>query len=126
MRPFLKLMLLGIFVTACGGGRQYGKVQLGDLEVEGTVDPEYLYLQLGQLDPTFEACYVRALRLDRSAEGVIEMKLSGLERELRDHQEIMTSANHTQSPTTQMSAPFWDAGISFIAVVMDYSAAGSG
>ena len=38
---------------------------------------EYLSLQLLQLDPTFEACYVRALRGNRSAEGVITMNLSG-------------------------------------------------
>jgi hypothetical protein len=52
-------------------------VELGELVVEGKVDPEYLYLQLRQLDPTFEACYVRALRQDRSAEGVIELQIKG-------------------------------------------------
>jgi len=52
-------------------------VELGDLTVDGVVDPDYLYLQLQQLDPTFEACYVRALRRDRSAEGAIEIRMQG-------------------------------------------------
>ena len=60
-------------MTACSGGAQFGAVDLGELVVEGEVDPDYLYLQLRQLDPTFEACYVRALRQDRIAEGVIDL-----------------------------------------------------
>ena len=52
-------------------------MELGDLAVEGVVDPDYLYLQLQQLDPTFEACYVRALRRDRSAEGAIDIRMRG-------------------------------------------------
>lgn len=69
--------VLMALLIACGGGHQYGTVELGDLVVEGEVEPEYLFLQLRQLDPTFEACYVRALRGNRSTEGVIEMDLSG-------------------------------------------------
>jgi hypothetical protein len=66
-----------LLTTACTGGAQFGTVELGDLTVDGVVDPDYLYLQLQQLDPTFEACYVRALRSDRSAEGVIEIQMTG-------------------------------------------------
>jgi len=66
-----------LLLAACGSGAQFGTVELGDLIVQGQVEPDYLYLQLNQLDPTFEACYVRALRGNRSAEGVIELHLKG-------------------------------------------------
>jgi len=62
---------------ACSGGAQYGTVDFGELVVEGEVDPDYLYLQLRQLDPTFEACYVRALRQDRTTEGTIDIEIRG-------------------------------------------------
>lgn len=70
-------MLIGlvVFVAACGGGRVYGKVEPGDVIVEGDVDGEFFARQLDQLDPWFEACFARALRLDRSTEGVIRLSL---------------------------------------------------
>lgn len=77
MHQFNKIAASVLLLAACGGARQFGKVELGDLTVEGSVQAEYLYLQLDQLDPTFEACYVQALRRDRSAEGMIEMSLAG-------------------------------------------------
>jgi len=71
-------MTVGIcFWLACAGGAQYGSVELGDLTAEGEVDIDYLYLQLQQLDPTFEACYVRALRQDRTAEGMVGIRMRG-------------------------------------------------
>ena len=76
--PYLILILTSFLITAaCSGGAQFGTVDLGELVVEGEVDPEYLYLQLRQLDPVFEACYVRALRQDRTAEGVIGLEMRG-------------------------------------------------
>jgi len=79
-----------LIMTACSGGAQFGAVDLGELVVEGEVDPDYLYLQLRQLDPTFEACYVRALRQDRTAEGVINLKIRGTGGKLTP--EITTNA----------------------------------
>lgn len=64
-------------ILSCAGSAQYGTVQLGDLTAEGVVDVHYLYLQLQQLDPTFEACYVRALRRDRTAQGTIRLRMHG-------------------------------------------------
>ena len=77
-------MLIGlvVFVAACGGGRVYGRVDPGDVIVEGDVDGNFFARQLDQLDPWFEACYARALRLDRSTEGVIQMSLRVRERGL--------------------------------------------
>jgi hypothetical protein len=77
MRHQITLAALALLLAACAGGAQFGTVELGDLVVEGRVEPDYLYLQLNQLDPTFEACYVRALRGNRSAEGVIDLHLKG-------------------------------------------------
>ncbi len=70
-------MLIGlvVFVVACGSGRVYGRVDLGDVIVEGEVDGNFFARQLDQLDPWFEACYARALRLDRSTEGIIRLRL---------------------------------------------------
>ncbi len=70
-------MIVYVAVLACSGPRPPGTVELGNLTVEGQVDLEYLLAQLPQLDPTFEACYVQALRKDRSAEGVIDLTLRG-------------------------------------------------
>jgi len=76
--PYLISTLTSLLImNACTGGAQFGAVDLGELVVEGEVNPEYLYLQLRQLDPTFEACYVRALRQDRTAEGVIDLEIRG-------------------------------------------------
>jgi hypothetical protein len=77
MKHYAGVAAIAALLLACGGGRQYGTVEFGELRVEGEVQQDYLSLQLGQLDPTFEACYVRALRNNRSAEGVIELKLTG-------------------------------------------------
>lgn len=64
--------------VACGGGAPFGTVQLGQLNVEGSVDSDYLERQLVPLDPRFEACYVRALRKNRDTEGVLRVKLHGV------------------------------------------------
>lgn len=76
------LRLLGgavsvIALAACGGGAPIGTVELGDLIVEGEVDGDYLYRQLRQLDPPFQACYMHAKRKDHSTEGVIQLTLLG-------------------------------------------------
>jgi hypothetical protein len=52
-------------------------IELGELVYYGTVDGDYLSRQLGQLDPPFEACYVRVKRRARTTEGVIELSLTG-------------------------------------------------
>jgi hypothetical protein len=77
MSPFNRVAVFTLLLAACGSGRQFGTVELGSLSVEGEVQQEFLSQQLLQLDPTFEACYVRALRANRSAEGVIAMNISG-------------------------------------------------
>ncbi|UCG85249.1 MAG: hypothetical protein JSW71_15090 [Gemmatimonadota bacterium] len=82
-----------ICFLACTGGAQYGTVELGDLTTEGEVDRDYLYLQLQQLDPTFEACYVRALRRDRTTEGVVRLRMRGAGGKL----EPEITANETAS-----------------------------
>ena len=66
-----------LFVAACGGSAPIGTVELGDLVVSGEVDGDYLYRQLYQLDPPFQACYVHAKRSDHSTEGVIQLTLQG-------------------------------------------------
>ncbi|MEJ2237820.1 MAG: hypothetical protein P8X82_05945 [Gemmatimonadales bacterium] len=82
-----------LILIGCSQGAPFGTVQLGDLIVDGEVDPDFLYMQLGQLDPRFEACYVRALREDRTAEGVIEIHIRGSNTSL----EAEVTANQTQS-----------------------------
>jgi hypothetical protein len=77
MRYIITATAILLLQAACGGGRQYGTAEFGPLVLEGEVDPEYLLLQLNQLDPTFEACYVRALRGNRATEGVIRIRLAG-------------------------------------------------
>lgn len=77
MRQRISPAAVALLLAACSGGAQFGTVELGDLLVQGEVEPDYLYLQLNQLDPTFEACYVRALRGNRSTEGVIGIRLKG-------------------------------------------------
>ncbi len=94
--PYLISTLTSLLMmTACSGGAQFGAVDLGELVVEGEVDPDYLYLQLRQLDPTFEACYVRALRQDRTAEGVIDLKIRGSGGKLTP--EITTNATGSEN-----------------------------
>jgi hypothetical protein len=66
-----------LFSSSCGGGAQFGTVEFGELAVEGQVDANFLSLQLNQLDPRFEACYVKALRDNRSAQGTIGLRLRG-------------------------------------------------
>ena len=61
----------------CGGGSPIGMVELGQLVYSGEVDGDYLSRQLIQLDPPFQACYVRIKRRDRTVEGVIELTLQG-------------------------------------------------
>jgi len=95
VRPIIRTLVTTLLFFSCGSGAPFGRVQLGDLTVDGEVDPDFLYLQLGQLDPRFEACYVRALRKDRTAEGVIEIRLHGTSTSL----EPEVTANETQSET---------------------------
>lgn len=64
-------------IATCGGGAPIGIVELGDLVVSGEVDGDYLYRQLRQLDPPFQACYMHAKRKDHSTEGVIQLSLRG-------------------------------------------------
>lgn len=64
-------------ILACGGGSPIGKVEFGELVYSGEVDGDYLSRQLIQLDPPFQACYVRIKRRDRTVEGVIELTLQG-------------------------------------------------
>lgn len=64
-------------VYACGSGAPFGMVKFGTLDLEGTVDTDYLARQLAPLDPRFEACYVQALRKNRATEGTIHIKLQG-------------------------------------------------
>lgn len=76
------LRLLGgialvIAQAACGGGAPIGTVEYGHLVVSGQADTTYLRRQLYQLDPPFQACYVRAKRSDRTTEGVIQLTLRG-------------------------------------------------
>jgi len=59
---------LALALAACGGSAPFGTVELGDLVVEGEVDGDYLYRQLRQLDPPFEACYMHAKSI-RSSDG---------------------------------------------------------
>jgi len=63
--------------AGCGGGSPIGTVELGELVYSGTVDGDYLSRQLIQLDPPFQACFVRAKRQDRTTEGVIQLSLTG-------------------------------------------------
>jgi len=93
VRPSIRKLATMLFFIGCSEGAPFGTVQLGDLIVDGEVDPDFLYVQLGQLDPRFEACYVRALRKDRTAEGVIEIHIRGSSTTL----EAEVTANQTQS-----------------------------
>ncbi len=68
---------LALFVVGCGGGAPIGTIEYGELVVSGEVDGDYLYRQLIQLDPPFQACYVRMKRRDRTLEGVIDLILRG-------------------------------------------------
>jgi hypothetical protein len=63
--------------VGCGGGASFGTVEFGELVYSGTVDGNYLSRQLLQLDPPFEACYVRVKRRARTTEGVINLTLRG-------------------------------------------------
>jgi len=66
-----------LLLAACGGGAPIGTVELGQLVYSGNVDGDYLSRQLYQLDPPFNACYVRVKRKDHAVEGVIELALRG-------------------------------------------------
>jgi hypothetical protein len=70
-------LLLVLPVVGCGGGASFGIVEYGEFVYSGTVDGDYLVRQLIQLDPPFQACYVRAKRGARDTEGVIELSLTG-------------------------------------------------
>jgi len=83
-----------LILTACGGARQFGTVEFGPLVIDGVVDRDYLMAQLQQLDPRFEACYVRALRGNRSTEGRLELTMHGGGGRLIPK----VTANHTGSP----------------------------
>jgi hypothetical protein len=93
MRSIKLATAMAILLLGCSGGAPFGTVEIGDLTVDGEVDPDYLFLQLGQLDPRFEACYVRALRKNRTAEGVIEIHILGNDGSLKPE----VTANQTQS-----------------------------
>jgi hypothetical protein len=95
VRPIIQTIATTLLFISCSGGAPFGTVELGDLTVDGEVDPDFLYMQLGQLDPRFEACYVRALRQDRNAQGVIEIRLHGNSTRL----EAEVTSNETQSET---------------------------
>jgi len=69
--------LIVLAAAGCGGGATYGTVELGELVYSGTVNGDYLSRQLIQLDPPFQACYVRVKRTARTTEGVIELNLTG-------------------------------------------------
>jgi len=69
------LVLLSVF--GCGEGASFGTVESGELVYSGTVDGNYLARQLLQLDPPFEACYVRIKRRARDTEGVVQLALKG-------------------------------------------------
>ena len=77
MRFLLALATVASAVLACGSGPSYGKVDAGDIVLDGQVNADYFARQLGQLDPWFEACYARALRRDGDVDGVIELHLLG-------------------------------------------------
>ena len=113
------LIACACLLLACAGGTQYGTVELGDLTAEGEVDLDYLDLQLQQLDPTFEACYVRALRHDRAAEGVVAIRLHGaggkLQPEITDNEtantelaECMANAIRNLTIVERDSTNHWD------------------
>ena len=75
-------LILVLALAACGGGAPIGTVEFGELIVSGEVDGDYLWRQLGQLNPPFQACYMHAKRRDHSTEGVIELKLEGRSSQL--------------------------------------------
>ncbi len=74
-KPVLGFVML--WIMACSGGRAFGKVDGGEVQLVGQVDADYFVAQLDQLDPWFEACYVRVLRRDRAIEGVIRLGMRG-------------------------------------------------
>lgn len=73
----LAYAFLLLSASGCGGGASFGTVEFGELVYSGTVDGDYLVRQLLQLDPPFEACYVRVKRRARTTEGVVELSLRG-------------------------------------------------
>lgn len=119
MSPTRNAAFTLLLTLACTGSPQFGTVELGDLTVDGVVDPDYLYLQLQQLDPTFEACYVHALRRDRSAEGAIEIRMRGTngklqpeitlnETESGDLADCMITAMNSLTIVERDSTESWD------------------
>lgn len=72
------IAVLCLATLACGGGTPPGTVGMGDVMVnEGTIDASYLAVKLNSVGPTLEACYARALRHQRDAEGTIALQLEG-------------------------------------------------
>lgn len=90
MRTMLVFMTI---LASCGGRRDFGKVDGGDVTLEGKVDADYFVRQLDQLDPWFEACYARTLRRSRNTEGVIVLRMHGKHRRL----EPIVVQNKTES-----------------------------
>jgi len=54
-----------------------GTVEFGEFVYSGDVDGDYLVRQLIQLDPPFQACYVRVKQQNPPPEGQIDLELQG-------------------------------------------------
>lgn len=76
--PIMRLfVLVTLLLTSCGGRGAFGRVDGGEVVLEGQADVDILVRQLDQLDPWFEACYARALRRSRDTEGIITLRIQG-------------------------------------------------
>jgi hypothetical protein len=71
------LVVLTMLFASCGGRGAFGRVDGGEVVLEGQVDADFFARQLEQLDPWFEACYARVLRRSRDTEGVITLRMQG-------------------------------------------------
>ncbi len=71
------LVLGTLLAVACGESRTYGKVDPGQLTVQGEIDVSRVTTQLEQLDQWFEACYARILSKEPATEGTMRLRLVG-------------------------------------------------
>src|SRR5262249_14567362 len=71
-----RLVILAMLAVGACEGAPFGMIRLGALNLQGEVDSGYLERQLQQLEPRFQACYARALRLSRS-DGAIHWRIKG-------------------------------------------------